>query len=86
VTQAGRPASKEERMRKFSRLSLALGAVPFLMLVFALPLANRLKPRVLGFPFILFWILLWIVLTPVLLFAADRLERKRGGQSGEKKP
>jgi hypothetical protein len=63
-------------MRK--RLPLLLGAVPFLTLVFALPLVNRIEPVVLGLPFILFWILLWVALTPLVLFAADRLGKKGG--------
>ena len=60
------------------RGSVVLGSVPFLTLVLALPFVNRLRPIVLGLPFILFWILLWIILTPVLLFAADRWEARRG--------
>jgi hypothetical protein len=60
------------------RWSVVLGVVPFLTLVLALPFVNRLRPIVLGLPFILFWILLWILLTPVLLFAVDRWEARRG--------
>ncbi|MCX6564634.1 MAG: DUF3311 domain-containing protein [Candidatus Aminicenantes bacterium] len=63
-------------MRKRSRLALLLGAVPFLTLVFALPFVNRVEPVILGFPFILFWIVAWVALTPVLLFLADRIERR----------
>jgi len=63
-------------MRKRSRLALLLGAVPFLTLVFALPFVNRVEPVILGFPFILFWIVGWVALTPVLLFLADRIERR----------
>ncbi len=61
---------------------LLVGAVPFVMLVFALPLANRIEPMVLGLPFILFWIMLWIVLSPALLFLAYWIE-KRTGDSDE---
>ena len=60
------------------RWSVVLGIVPFLTLVLALPFVNRLRPVVLGLPFILFWILIWILLTPVLLFAAARWEARRG--------
>jgi len=40
----------------------------------------------LGLPFLLFWILGWVVLTPVFLYAAYRLEKKHnppdeGGES-----
>jgi hypothetical protein len=67
----------ETRRRGRIRWSVLLGSVPFLTLVLALPFVNRLRPVILGLPFILFWILLWIVLTPVLLFAADRWETRR---------
>lgn len=60
-------------------LPLFIGAVPFVMLVFSLPFANRIEPIVLGLPFILFWIMLWIVLTPALLFLAYRIERRTTG-------
>ncbi len=55
---------------------LLIGGVPFVMLAFALPLANRIEPTVLGLPFILFWIMLWIVLSPALLFLAYRIEKR----------
>ncbi len=63
-------------MKKGTRLALMLGAIPFLTLVFALPLVNRIHPIVLGLPFLLFWILLWVALTPLILFLAYLLERK----------
>jgi len=63
-------------MQKGTKLALLLGAIPFLTLVFALPLVNRIKPVVLGLPFILFWILLWVALTPLVLFAAYKIEKK----------
>ena len=59
------------------RWAVVLGSVPFLTLVLALPFVNRLRPVILGLPFILFWILFWILLTPVLLFAAYRFESRR---------
>jgi len=63
-------------MPKGTKLALILGAIPFLTLVFALPLVNRIHPVILGLPFLLFWILAWVMLTPVLLFAAYKLEKK----------
>jgi hypothetical protein len=65
-------------MRKRSRLALFLGAVPFLMLVFALPFVNRVEPVILGMPFVLFWIVSWVALTPLLLFLAYRVDKKNG--------
>lgn len=63
-------------MKKGTKYALMLGAIPFITLVFALPLVNRVKPVILGLPFLLFWILGWVVLTPLILFTAYTLERK----------
>jgi hypothetical protein len=67
---------KEVLMQKGTLLALMLGAVPFLMLVFALPFVNRLEPVILGMPFLLFWILAWVIATPFLLLAAYVVEKK----------
>jgi hypothetical protein len=63
-------------MKKGTRLSLLLGAIPFITLVFALPLVNRIRPLVFGLPFLLFWILLWVLLTPLVLFLAYKVQRR----------
>jgi len=63
-------------MRKGLRKALGVGAVPFAALVLALPFVNRLRPMVFGLPFVLFWILLWVALTPLALFLADRFDRR----------
>jgi hypothetical protein len=63
-------------MRRGTIYALLLGAVPFITLVFALPLVNRIYPIILGLPFILFWILSWVILTPFILFLAYRVEKK----------
>ena len=63
-------------MQRGTKYALLLGAVPFVMLVFALPLVNRIEPVILGFPFILFWIIVWVALTPLILFCAYLLQKK----------
>jgi len=63
-------------MRKGKKIAFVCGSLPFLTLVLALPFVNRLRPMILGLPFILFWILLWVGLTPVFLAIADRALRK----------
>lgn len=63
-------------MQKGTKYALILGAVPFITLVFALPLVNRIEPIILGLPFLLFWILSWVILTPFILFIAYLLEKK----------
>ncbi len=67
---------KEVGMQKGTRIALILGAIPFITMVFALPLVNRIEPIILGMPFLLFWLLAWVVLTPLILFAAYVFEKK----------
>jgi len=71
------------RMKKGTKLALIFGAIPFLTLVFALPFVNRIKPVILGLPFVLFWILLWVVLTPAVLWAAYKIEKKHNPPDDE---
>jgi len=72
-------------MTKGTKIALGLALIPFLMLVLALPFVNQIRPFVLGLPFLLFWIVLWIFLTPFILMAAYWAERKfnKNGRQGE---
>jgi hypothetical protein len=54
-----------------------LAIIPPLMLTFAIPLVNRVEPRVFGFPFLLVWIFLWVAVTPIFLYGVYRLEGRR---------
>jgi len=56
-------------------LRVLLAAVPFAALTVAVPLVNRLEPRILGLPFLLVWIFCWVFLTPAFLWTVGRLER-----------
>ena len=72
-------------MQKGNKYSLMLGAIPFVTLVFMLPWANRIEPVILGLPFLLFWILGWVMLTPLILFAAyHKLDPRMARQCVEK--
>lgn len=53
---------------------LILAAIPCLMLSVAVPFVNQIEPRVFGLPFILAWILGWVIVTPAFLYAIYRLE------------
>lgn len=56
------------RWRWALRTGLAvLGALPFVGLLGGVYFANRTEPYVLGMPFLLFWVSLWVVLTSALL-------------------
>ena len=61
-------------MNALARVVLAL--IPALMLTFAVPLVNRVEPRIFGLPFLLVWIVLWVAITPVFLYGVERLRRK----------
>lgn len=65
-------------MRKGMKRALLLGSIPFVTLVFCLPFVNRLRPWILGLPFLLFWILFWVLMTPLALYLADRALWKSG--------
>ncbi len=59
------------------RLLLRLLAwLPAVCLTFAIPLVNRVEPRVLGLPFLIAWIALWVLLTPAFLWAVYRADQR----------
>ncbi len=61
------------------KLIYLLAALPFLGLLGGMVFANRVEPFVLGMPFILFWILTWVVLTSVIMavvYVLDPANRK----------
>lgn len=57
------------------RLAFVLALIPVLALIGALPLVNRQEPVVWGLPFLLFWILAWVLATPLFLGMAYLLVR-----------
>jgi hypothetical protein len=57
-------------------LRLLLAAIPVAALTIAVPLVNRIEPRVFGLPFLLAWILAWVLLTPAALWTIGRLEQR----------
>jgi hypothetical protein len=50
-----------------------LATIPLLMLVGAVPFVNRLEPRIAGLPFLLAWLVFWVLCIPIFFSAADRL-------------
>lgn len=59
-----------------SMARFGLAAVPALMLVGGALIANRDQPRIAGLPFLLAWCIVWVLLTPVFLYGADRFRKK----------
>lgn len=64
-------------------LSLVLALIPFCAMCFSVPLWDRTDPFILGLPFNLFWLILWIPLTSLCLWCIYCL---RGTAEREGKP
>lgn len=65
---------------KFIKLLLL---VPFIGMLAPLPLVNRIEPYILGMPFLLFWISLWMVLSSVILYILYKLDADREEEGAE---
>jgi hypothetical protein len=65
-------------MRRYRWLAL----VPAIAMLGGVPFANRVEPYVLGLPFLLFWIVLWVVLTSVIMWCILVLDRARDRAAG----
>lgn len=74
---ANPPNLPEPKRRGVALLPVAIALAPALALSAGIPFANRLEPHVLGMPFLLAWIVGWIVLTPVFMAVVHRLDRRR---------
>jgi hypothetical protein len=61
-------------MKRPSIASLILALIPFTAMCFSVSLWDRVEPTVLGLPFNLCWLIAWIVLTPLCMAVAYRLE------------
>jgi hypothetical protein len=54
--------------------SILLGLIPFTAVCFSVSLWDRVYPMVLGLPFNFFWLISWLLLTPLCMWGAYRLE------------
>lgn len=81
---AARPPADERPggTRAYHRLA----ALPAVGMLGGVPFANRVEPFVLGLPFLLFWILAWVVATSGTLgviYALDQAHARRTGAAAE---
>ena len=72
-------------VKKPSLGALLLGLIPFVAMCLSVALWDRVDPMILGIPFNLAWLICWIVLSSVCMWAAYRVEagsdkKKRGPQ------
>ena len=70
-------------MKTPSTAAVVMALIPFAAMCFSVSLWDRVQPLLLGVPFNLCWLIAWIVLTPLCVAAAYRIEarydaRRRG--------
>lgn len=65
-------------MKRPSLGAILFGLIPFAAICVPVTLWDRIEPRVLGLPFNFFWLLSWLLLTPLCMWGAYRLEVSRG--------
>jgi membrane protein required for beta-lactamase induction len=65
------------RVKKPSFGALLLGLIPFIAMCFSVSLWDRIDPMIFGLPFNLFWLIAWIVLSTLCMWAAYRVEVAR---------
>ncbi len=53
---------------------ILLGLVPFIAVCFSVSLWDRIYPVVFGLPFNFFWLILWILVTPLCMWASYVLQ------------
>jgi hypothetical protein len=64
-------------IKRPSILALLLGLIPFLAMCFSVSLWDRVDPMILGVPFNLAWLICWIVISTLCMWAAYRVEAAR---------
>lgn len=65
---------------KFIKLLLF---IPFIGTLGFIPYVNRVEPYVLGLPFFLFWISMWMVLTSIILAIVYKFDPENTGSEVE---
>ncbi|HVX39671.1 MAG TPA: DUF3311 domain-containing protein [Gemmatimonadaceae bacterium] len=70
----------ESSTRRGVRAYHLLAALPALCLLGGIPFANRVEPLVLGLPFLLFWIVAWVVATSAIMGVIWMLDHRGGAQ------
>jgi hypothetical protein len=60
------------------KLQHVLTALPFFGILVGMFFANRVEPFVLGLPFAMFWVVLWVLLTSVIMAVVYALDRREG--------
>ncbi|WP_150283549.1 DUF3311 domain-containing protein [Rummeliibacillus sp. TYF-LIM-RU47] len=56
------------------KLHHLLALIPFVGLLGGIPFANKVTPYVFGMPFLLFYVVLWVVLSSVIMAIVFKLD------------
>jgi hypothetical protein len=68
------------------KLQHALAALPFAGILVGMFFANSVEPYVLGLPFALFWVVMWVVVSSGLMAIVYRLDtRERARTRGDRR-
>ena len=70
-------------MKRPSLVAVLLGLTPFAASCFSVSLWDRVYPMVFGLPFNLFWLISWLLLTPLCMWGAYRIEMQRASARRE---
>jgi hypothetical protein len=64
----------------------ALATLPFLGILVGMFFANSVEPYVLGLPFAMFWVVMWVVLAAGIMAVVYRLDaRDRSREEGDRR-
>jgi len=78
------PSLPPQPVKPPSAVALLLALIPFAAMAFSVALWDRVDPVIVGVPFNLAWLMSWVVLTSLCMWAAFRVEaareKKRGGK------
>lgn len=71
-------------MKPPSLKAILLGLIPFVAVCFSVSLWDRVYPTVFGLPFNMFWLVTWLLLTPLVMWGVYRIEAPRSGEQHDK--
>jgi hypothetical protein len=72
-------------MKRPALRSILLGLIPFTAVCFSVGLWDRVYPMVFGIPFNFFWLMSWLLLTPLCMWGAYRIEVRRNPDKEQSK-
>jgi pilus assembly protein TadC len=56
------------------KLHHLLAVLPFIGVLICAPFVNTVKPYVFGLPFVIFWMVMWVVLTSIIMWIVYKID------------